>query len=124
MIMTGFLLVFAFAGTAGAASYEYTDTFTPSPKSMNSVNNWWNWGQGNSSVSWAFDIKRNGFDPEIQHIGAATHTFFWGDFNFKESTLYASTHPVPEPATMLLFGSGLVCLAGIARRRKSAKIRA
>jgi hypothetical protein len=32
--------------------------------------------------------------------------------------LNPTTAPVPEPATMLLFGTGLACLAGVVRRKK------
>lgn len=41
--------------------------------------------------------------------------------NANTTSFDADVSPVPEPTTMLLFGTGLIGLAGISRRRKSKK---
>ena len=54
-------------------------------------------------------------DGNVMNVNVATTTMSSDNYIFQS---FETPAPVPEPATMLLFGTGLASLAGAARRKK------
>ncbi|MEA1934273.1 MAG: PEP-CTERM sorting domain-containing protein [Thermodesulfobacteriota bacterium] len=75
------------------------------------------WGLGEVDTGiYSYDVT-----AKFLYDGEFTITLvsLWGDFYIDQSELEITYEPVPEPATMLLFGVGLVGLAGIHRKKRA-----
>ncbi len=85
------------------------------------------WNEGtflgnNSRLGWGISHANDGSittGPSVNHfsyvpLGAYNNGSFWAD----TVVISSASAPVPEPATMLLFGIGLLGLAGVSRRKQ------
>lgn len=71
---------------------------------------WWLFSNLDSPDWFAYQIGFDGFN--IKNSGRISHIVELGDYE-------DNSDPVPEPTTLLLFGMGLIGLAGVSRKNES-----
>ncbi len=144
-VSTGWVSGYWVDGTTINWDFDITDDgFTPGTDTVTSAvvdlnftdDSDWDWSEhatldvGSNTFSWEVDSGEISYTlTSLMTLNAsgtvdASLTATGGDFIFNTATLTAEgpdSAPIPEPSTMLLFGTGILSLVGFSRRRSSKK---
>lgn len=109
----------------GTAGQYWLGGFQPVSES-NTMENW-NWTSGET---WSYTNWRSGEPNDYYGVASEQHLAMWkrsgwnwewndeGNARNISGYIAESAAPVPEPTTIFLFGTGLIALAAIGRRKK------
>jgi hypothetical protein len=80
----------------------------------------WDWTYAVVKVgNFSFAFQDDGGSNSLTFMNLASNPSGAGYVGLSHVTFFGSPAPVPEPATMLLFGTGIVGLVGVIRKKRS-----